>query len=354
MDKINYMVSENRKKIEIPEKLEFGHVFTEHLFEMDYSAEKGWHNPTIRNYDKIAFHPATAVFHYGQSIFEGLKAYKTVSGKIALFRPEKHIARLNNSSKKLCIPPVDPEFLLQALIELVKVEKDWVPDRKGYSLYIRPFIFGSDPFIGVHPSKTYKLFIILSPVAAYYPEGFKPVSILATDEYVRAVRKGIGDCKTSANYAASLYGAEEAQKKGFTQVLWMDGVEQKYIEEVGTMNMFVNFKNEIATPMLTGSILPGITRMTVIELLKSWGYNVNERLISMQEIIDGYKSGNVLGVFGTGTAAVISPVGKLTYKDTEMVFNGGQAGELDIKLFNEISDIQYGIKPDVHNWLMYL
>ncbi|MCW8811017.1 MAG: branched-chain-amino-acid transaminase, partial [Ignavibacteriaceae bacterium] len=231
-------------------------------------------------------------------------------------------------------------------------DKDWIPTKHRESLYIRPFIYGADPFLGVKPAKEYKFILLLSPVGAYYPEGFKPVKILVTDEYVRAVRKGLGDCKTPANYAASLLAGQSAVKKGFTQVLWLDGVEQKYIEEVGTMNIFINLKNEIVTPKLNGSILPGVTRRSVIEILKEWKMNIVEREISIDEVVNAYDKGDLIGVFGTGTAAIISPVGWLTYKDKKMVLNDGKPGELDTKLFDEITSIQYGLKEDTHNWLI--
>ncbi len=354
MEKIKYDLTERKNRVQIPEKLGFGKVFTDHVFEMDYSKDKGWHNPVIRPLSNLSLHPGTTFLHYAQGIFEGLKAFKTESGQAVIFRPEKHIKRLNNSARRVCIPEVDEEFLLNAISELVAVENDWIPAKSGEALYIRPFVFGTDPYLGVKPSATYKLIIMLSPVGAYYPEGFKPVKILAQDDYVRAVRKGLGDCKTPANYAASLLAAEEAQKQGYTQVLWLDGVEQKYIEEVGTMNIFINFKNEVATPKLTGSILPGVTRDSVIQILKDWGMNITERLISIDEVVSEYKKGNVIGVFGTGTAAIISSVGWLTYKDFQMEFNNGQPGELDVKLFDELTSIHYGRKEDKHNWLTHV
>ncbi len=244
--------------------------------------------------------------------------------------------------------------MLEVLNELVSLEKDWIPEKRGESLYIRPFIFGLDPVLGVKPSAKYKIIILLSPVGAYYPEGFKPVKILAQDDYVRAVRKGLGDCKTPANYAASLLAAQDAKKQGYTQVLWLDAIEQKYIEEVGTMNIFIRFKDEVVTPKLTGSILPGVTRRTVIQILKDWGENINERLVSIDEVVDAYKKGNLLEVFGTGTAAIISSVGLLTYKDTKMELGQGQVGELALKLFNEITSIHYGQAEDKHDWLTYI
>ncbi|GMU95333.1 branched-chain amino acid aminotransferase [Ignavibacterium album] len=351
-NKINYFIKEKRNKVILPEKLGFGQYFTDHMFEMDYTKDKGWHNASIKPLSEIYLHPATSFIHYGQTIFEGLKAFRTVDDEIQMFRPDVHLERLNNSARRICMPEIDTEFVLEAMKELIAIDSDWIPSNKGEALYIRPFMFGSDPALGVRPSNSYKFIIILSPVGAYYPEGFKPVKILAQDDYVRAVRKGIGECKTAANYAASLLAADEAARKGFTQVLWLDGVEQKYIEEVGTMNIFIHFKDEIATPKLTGSILPGVTRRSVIQLLKEWGLKVTERLIPIREVIDAYDSGNLIGVFGTGTAAVISSVGLLSYKGKDMVINNGNVGELDLKLFNELTAIHYGEKEDVHNWIV--
>ena len=351
MDKINYQIKERAEKVVLPDNPGFGVIFTDHIFEMDYNPKQGWHNPVIKPLEDLSIHPATMFIHYGQAVFEGLKAYKTENGDVAIFRPDEHFKRLNRSSKRICIPEVDEEFMLHALKELVTIEKDWIPTKRGKSLYIRPFIFGTDEVLGVRPSTTYKLIILLSPVGAYYPEGFKPVKILVQEDYVRAARKGLGECKTPANYAASLLAAQQARAQGFTQVLWLDGVEQKYIEEVGTMNIFVRFKHEIATPKLTGSILPGITRKSVLQILNDWEMKVTERLIPMQEVVDEYKKGNVLGVFGTGTAAVISMVGLVKYQDLEMKFTDD---EFALRLFNEITAIQYGSKPDRYNWLTYL
>ncbi|RKY90667.1 MAG: branched chain amino acid aminotransferase [Ignavibacteriae bacterium] len=350
MEQIIYNIKERTEKIQFPDHLGFGNIFTDHVFEMDYTEEKGWHNPAIKPLSDLQMHPATMFIHYGQAIFEGLKAYKTVNGEVVIFRPDQHIQRLNNSARRICIPEVDNDFLLTALKELINIERDWIPTNQGESLYIRPFIYGNDPFLGVNPAHAYKLIILLSPVGAYYPEGFKPVKILAQDDYVRAVRKGLGECKTPANYAASLLAGEEAMKKGYTQVLWLDGVTQRYIEEVGTMNIFINMKDEIVTPKLNGSILPGITRKNVIQLLKEWDMNIVEREITIDEVIEKYESGDLLGVFGTGTAAVISSVGWLTFKDKDMVINNGEPGELAIKLFDEITSIQYDIKEDTNNW----
>ena len=354
MEKIAFQLKNRKEQVNLPSNLGFGQIFTDHVFEMDYDSDKGWYNPQIKPLERLSLHPATMFIHYGQAVFEGLKAFRTKDENVVIFRPERHLQRLNNSSKRLCIPEIDVDFVLSALKELVWLDREWIPAKKGESLYIRPFIFGSDPVLGVRPSATYKLIILLSPVGAYYPEGFKPVKILATDEYVRAVRKGIGECKTPGNYAASLYASEFARQQGFTQVLWMDGVEQKYIEEVGTMNIFIRFKNEIATPKLTGGILPGITRDSVLQILRDWEMKVTERLIPMDEVITEYKKGNVLGVFGTGTAAIISEVELLKYKEIEMKFESKQSNDLALKLFDKLTSIHYGLSEDKYNWLTHV
>ena len=354
METIQFNLKERKTKVILPEFLGFGKIFTDHMFEMDYNEKNGWHNAAIRPVEDLQIHPASMFIHYGQAVFEGLKAFRQESGDLVVFRPDKHFARLNNSSRRVCIPEIDVDFAIEALKELINIDKDWIPTKQGDSLYIRPFIFGSDPFLGVKPAKEYKLILLLSPVGAYYPEGFKPVKILVTDEYVRAVRKGLGDCKTPANYAASLLAGQEAVKRGFTQVLWLDGVEQKYIEEVGTMNIFINLKNEIVTPRLNGSILPGVTRRSVIEILREWKMNIVERDITIDEVVNAYEKGNLIGLFGTGTAAIISSVGWMTYKNKQMIFNDGKPGELDLKLFNELTSIHYGLKEDIHGWLMHV
>lgn len=354
MEKIAYQLKDRKEKVNLPANLGFGQIFTDHVFEIDYDTGKGWHNPKIKPLEHLSLHPATMFIHYGQAVFEGLKAFNTNDGGVVIFRPERHLQRLNNSSRRLCIPEIDIDFVLSALKELVWIDREWIPAKKGESLYIRPFVYAKDATLGVRPSTSYKLIILLSPVGAYYPEGFKPVKILATDEYVRAVRKGIGECKTPGNYAASLFASEYARRQGFTQVLWLDGVEQKYIEEVGTMNIFIRFKNEIATPKLTGGILPGITRESVIQILRDWKMNVTERLIPMEEVISEYKKGNVLGVFGTGTAAIISEVGLLKYKEIEMKFDSKQSNDLALKLFDKLTSIHYGLSEDKYNWLTHV
>lgn len=331
--------------------LGFGTIFTDYMFNMDYSPEAGWHNARIEPYGPIAMDPATMVLHYGQAIFEGLKAYRTDSGEVQLFRPKDNLARFNKSGHMLCMPELDEAFLLKALKELLKVEKSWVPVAAGTSLYIRPTIIATDPYIGLRSSNTYRLFIILSPVGAYYPEGFNPVKIWVTTEYVRAVRGGVGEAKTAGNYAASLYATELAHKDSYTQVMWLDGVELKYVEEVGSMNIFFVIGDELITPVLNRSILAGVTRDSVIKLAKSWGLTVAERKISIDEIYAAHAAGDLKEVFGSGTAAVISPVGNIKYNGREITINNGQVGQLSAKLFHHLMDIQYGRAEDAFNWI---
>lgn len=331
--------------------LGFGSIFTDHMFNMDYNPKDGWHNPRIEPYASMDMDPATMVLHYGQGVFEGLKAFRTESGDIQLFRPNDNFKRLNNSARLLCIPEIDEAFALDALKQLLVIEKDWVPSTPGTSLYIRPTIIATDPFLGVRASYTYRYFIILSPVGAYYAEGFNPVKIWVTRNHVRAVRGGVGEAKTPGNYAASLYAGEQAHQQGYTQVLWLDGIEQKYIEEVGAMNIFFVINGELITPMLTGSILPGITRDTVIALAKKWDIKVTERQISIDEVLDAHKSGKLEEIFGSGTAAVISPVGEIKYGDTVITVGNGNVGPMANKFYKTISDIQYGNTEDPAGWI---
>jgi branched-chain amino acid aminotransferase len=292
------------------------------------------------------------VLHYGQAIFEGMKAYRTDSGVIQLFRPKDNLKRLNLSGHRLCIPAFDEKLVLEALLQLLKIEKDWVPSAPGTSLYIRPTIIAMDAHLGLRSSNTYRLFIILSPVGAYYPEGFNPVKIWVTTEYVRAVRGGVGEAKTAGNYAASLYASSLANKEGYTQVLWLDGVELKYIEEVGTMNIFFCIGDELITPALNGSILSGVTRDSVIKLAKSWGVKVMERKISIHEIFEAHAKGMLKEVFGSGTAAVISPVGKIKFDDREITVGDGGVGAFSAKLFKDLTEIQYGKVDDLFHWTL--
>ncbi len=332
-------------------KLGFGTIFTDHMFNMDYSVEKGWYNPRIEPYAPLVMQPSTMVLHYGQGVFEGMKAYRNQQGGVQLFRPQENFRRLNASNRKLCIPEIDEAFALKALKQLLTVEKDWIPSAPGTSLYIRPTIIATDPFLGVRASFTYRFFIILSPVGAYYAEGFNPVKIMVTKEHVRAVRGGVGDTKTLGNYAASLLAGDKAHKAGYTQVLWLDGVEQKYVEEVGAMNIFFVIGDELITPMLSGSILPGITRDSVLELGKSWGMPVSERKISIDEVMAAHTSGQLKEIFGSGTAAVISPVGELKYEDTVITVGDGRVGPLAHKFFQSIQEIQYGTIEDPSGWV---
>lgn len=332
-------------------KLGFGIHFSDHMFNLDYHPEKGWHNGRIEPYGPLVMDPSTMVLHYGQAIFEGLKAYRTAAGKIQLFRPRENLKRLNYSASKLCIPEIDARLALDALKQLITVEQEWVPGVPGTSLYIRPTVIATDPFLGVRASHTYRFFIILSPVGAYYAEGFNPVKIMVTRDHVRAVRGGVGDTKTPGNYAASLLAGEEAHRAGYTQVLWLDGVEQKYIEEVGAMNIFFVIDNEIVTPQLSGSILPGVTRASVLDLARHWGLTASERRISVDEVVAAHQSGRLNEVFGSGTAAVISPVGHLKVGDTVLTIGEGKVGPLAQKFFNSIVDIQYGRSEDPMGWI---
>ena len=332
-------------------KLGFGSNFTDHMFNMDYNPQDGWHNPRIEPYASIDMDPATMVLHYGQAVFEGLKAFRTESGAIQLFRPKDNFKRMNNSSRLMCIPDIDEAFALDALKQLLVVEKNWVPSAPETSLYIRPTIIAMDPFLGVRASHTYRFFIILSPVGAYYAEGFNPIKIWVSKNHVRAVRGGVGEAKTPGNYAASLYAADQAHEQGYTQVLWLDGIEQQYIEEVGAMNIFFVIDDELITPMLSGSILSGITRDTVIALAKMWNLKVAERKISIAEVMDANASGKLKEIFGSGTAAVISPVGELNYNEQVITVGGGIVGPMANKFYQSISDIQYGKAEDPAGWI---
>ena len=331
--------------------LTFGTLFTDHMFNMDYNPEKGWHNPRIEPYTNIDMDPSTMVLQYGQAIFEGLKAYRTDTGDVQLFRPKENFARFNRSARTMCIPEFDEGFALDALKKLIEIEKEWVPKTTGTSLYIRPTIIAMDPFVGVRASHTYRFFIILSPVGAYYKEGFNPVKIWVTKEHVRAVRGGVGHVKTAGNYAASLLAGDKAQKAGYSQVLWLDGVEQKYVEEVGSMNIFFVINDELVTPMLSGSILPGITRDSVLALAKSWGIETTERKISIDEVFDAHKNGSLKEVFGTGTAAVVSPVGVVKYGEDIITIGNGDVGPMSNRFFSALTDIQYGKTEAPDGWI---
>lgn len=331
-------------------KLGFGSIFTDHMFIMNYDEGQGWHDARIVPYGPIELDPSAMCLHYGQTVFEGMKAYRGKDGRVLLFRPEKNMARLNVSNERLCIPKIDEAFALKCIEKLVSVEKDWIPTAEGTSLYIRPFIFATDAHVGVHPGKHLMFMVICSPVGAYYPEGLNPVKIYVESKYVRAVRGGMGYAKTGGNYAASLKAQDEAEEQKYTQVLWLDGVERKYVEEVGTMNVFFVIGDEVVTPALQGSILPGVTRMSAIEILKSWGLNVSERPIEIQEIYDAYQNGQLKEAFGTGTAAVISPIGQLKWDDHVMEINNGKIGDISQRLYDTLTGIQWGNIEDTMHW----
>jgi len=331
------------------ETLAFGKVFSDHMFLMNYDDGNGWHDPRIVPYAPFSLDPATCVLHYGQAIFDGLKAFRGADGQVRLFRVSDHARRLNRSAHYLCIPQIDPAVVEQSIRALVDVDQRWVPSLPGTSLYIRPTVIATETFLGVHPSRSYLYYVIVGPVGAYYKEGMNPVRILASDTHVRAVKGGLGAAKTAANYAASIYAAEEAQNAGYTQVLWLDGEEHRYLDEVGTMNIMLKIDDEVLTPPLNGAILDGITRASVLTLLRDWGMRVTERPISIDEVIAAAQAGR-LEMWGTGTAAVISPVGELGYKGNRYVINGGQTGKLTRKLYDTIVGIQYGTAPDPHGW----
>ena len=332
-------------------KLTFGDLFTDHMVIMEYDEGKGWHDERIVPYGPIALDPAAMILHYGQEVFEGMKAYRAVDGRILLFRPEENFKRLNLSNERLCIPAIDVDKCVELTKEFVKLDQDWIPSAPDTSLYLRPFIFASDPHLGVRPGKHYYFMIIASPVGPYYPEGLDPVKIYVETEFVRAVKGGTGFTKTGGNYASSLKAQAVAKEKNYTQVLWLDGVERKYIEEVGTMNVFFKIDGEIVTPSLDGSILGGITRKSAIEILKNWGYKVNERKISIDELAKAYDDGKLEEAFGTGTAAVISPIGHLNWGDKKiMEINNGKIGEVSQRLYDTLTGIQWGKIKDTYGW----
>lgn len=344
-------------KVDVPrsmpaeDTLGFGTIFTDHMFVMDYETGKGWHSPRIVPYDGFDVLPSNMTLHYGQAIFEGIKAFRTEDDRIVTFRVNDYLARLNRSADHLCIPNVDEAQVKEGLFALLELEKNWVPKKVGTALYIRPFIIANDPYVGVKVSDTYKLFIILSPVGAYYANGFDPVSIKVEDKYVRATVGGLGEAKTPANYAMSLKAQVEAKKEGFTQVLWLDALHRKYVEEVGTMNIFFKINGELVTPALNGSILSGITRRTVLEIARHWGVPAAEKQISIEEVFAAHEKGQLEEVFGSGTAAVISPVGELCWKGKRIVINDNKTGAMAHRLFDFITGLQYGKLADELGWV---
>lgn len=330
--------------------LGFGKYFTDHMFVMEFSKQEGWHNARIIPFDNFTLHPAATVFHYGAEVFEGMKAYRRADGTVQMFRPIENVRRMNDSADRIRLPQIDEDFFMEILEKFVELEQDWVPSSAGTSLYLRPFLFGADPFLGLHTIDRAIFSIIASPVGSYYKEGINPVKIMIEEEDVRAVRGGTGYAKCGGNYAASNRAGERAEAKGFSQVLWLDGVERKYIEEVGAMNVMFRLEDEIVTPKLTGSVLPGITRKSIIELLKEKGYTVNERMFSIDELVAAIESGKLIEAWGCGTAAVVSPIGQLTYKGKDYIINNGKIGDITQEMYDTLTGIQWGNVEDTHNW----
>lgn len=348
---ISITLNQHPKKKPDSSTLIFGKEFTDHMFVMDYDEGQGWHDARIVPYAPLTLDPAAAVLHYGQEMFEGLKTYKTKDGTIQLFRPDMNAARTNSTNDRFCIPEVDEEFYVDAIKALVEVDKEWIPEAEGTSLYIRPFIIATEPFLGVRPASQYKFIIILSPVGPYYVGGLAPTKIFVEDEYVRAAKGGTGAAKVGGNYAASLKSQVKAHDLGYTQVLWLDGQDRKYIEEIGTSNAFFVIDGEVFTASLEGTILPGITRDSVIKLLKTWNIPVREERFTIQEVYKAYEEGKLSEVFASGTAAVISPVGELRWTDKDIIINNNEIGPLSQRLYDAITGIQSGILPDEFGWI---
>ena len=343
----------NLAPVNMPKESElgFGKYFSPHMFVMEYEDGKGWQNARIVPFGRISLHPASTVLHYGAEIFEGLKAYRTESGEIRMFRPMENIKRMNRSAERMCLPLLDENEAMEILETFVRTEAEWVPHSFGTSLYLRPFMYGNDETLGVHTVKRATFMIIASPSGSYYKEGINPVKIMIENEDVRTVRGGTGYAKCGGNYAASTRAGARAEKKGYSQVLWLDGVERKYIEEVGAMNVMFKIDGEIITPELTGSILPGITRKSCIEVLRGLGYKVTERLLSVDELIAALESGKLEEAWGCGTAAVVSPIGRLMYNDVEYSINGEKIGEVTQKLYDVLTGIQWGKIEDSYGWI---
>ncbi|MCZ6729762.1 MAG: branched-chain amino acid aminotransferase [SAR324 cluster bacterium] len=343
--------SERRPKPEDESKLGFGKIYSDHMFVMTWRKDQGWQNATISKYAPISLEPTALVFHYGQTIFEGLKAYRTERGSFNLFRPERNLERFNISAARLDMPALDGGIFMEAIEQLLVLDHEWVPRSPGTSLYVRPFMIATEPYIGLKSSAEFLFFVITGPVGAYYPEGFNPVTIQVCEKYSRAGPGGLGSAKTAANYAASLLAEKEAHEAGFTQVLWLDAAERKYVEEVGSMNILFKINGKVITPALGATTLAGITRDSVLELVKSWGHPVEERNISIDEVVRAHQSGELEEMFGSGTAAVISPVGVLSYKGRSYEIGEGKTGALAERLFEELTAIQYGKRADPFNWI---
>ena len=354
MLEIKKQITTNPKEKPAADQLGFGQFFTDHMFIVDYTEGMGWHDPRIIPYQPLSIDPSAMVFHYGQAVFEGLKAYATVDNGVLLFRPDRNFNRLNHSNERIVIPAIDEELALEALKQLVSLDREWVPTAPGTSLYIRPFIIATEPHLGVHPSNSYKFIIIMSPSGSYYKEGINPVKIMVEQHFVRAVAGGTGEAKTAGNYASALKGQEIAHKEGYSQTLWLDGKEHRYIEEVGSMNIFFKINGTVITPALNGSILPGITRDSMLHVLKSKNIPVEERRISIDEVVEAYHNGTLEEAFGTGTAAVISPVGELKWRDEKIVINNGKIGDISQMLYDTLTGIQNGTLEDAFGWTIKL
>ena len=355
MQDITFMLANELKAKPADEsKLGFGKIFTDYMFVVDYAPEKGWHDAKIVPYAPFEMDPASMVLHYGQAIFEGTKCYRANDGSLQMFRPRDNFVRMNRSAQRMCMAEIDIDLCMKGLTQLLQVEKDWVPNSKGTSLYVRPTLIATDPVLGVHASKTYRFFIILSPVGAYYPGGLSPIGIWVEDEYVRAVRGGVGHAKTAGNYAASILAANKAEEKGYVQVLWLDGIERRYVEEVGAMNMMFVYGDKIVTPSLSGSILPGITRDSVLKLAAHLGYKVEESRLAIDEVFEDIKAGRLTEAFGTGTAAVISPVGELCFKGEKQKVGDGGIGRITQQLYDTLTGIQLGRELDPFGWVLKL
>lgn len=335
-----------------PDKLVFGKIFTDHMFIMDYDEGQGWHDGRIVPYAPLELDPASIVFHYGQEMFEGLKAYKTKDGRVQLFRPDMNAKRTNNTNDRMCMPHIDEELYVDAVKAIVDVDRDWIPNKENTALYIRPFMIATEPKLGVSVSNQYKFIIILSPVGPYYENGLAPTKIYVENEYIRSAMGGTGFAKIGGNYAAAMIAEKKAHDMGFDQVLWLDAKEKKYVEEIGTSNAFFKIDGEIYTSSLIGTILPGITRASMIEVMKDWGYKVNETRFTIDEIFKAGEEGKLEEVFATGTAAVISPVGELSWEDKKLVINNGEIGELSQRLYDELYGIQTGEKEDTRGWIV--
>ena len=349
---VTKVAEDQRKEKPEPTNLAFGKHFTDHMFVMHWNRERGWHNAEICPYRNFSLDPAAMVFHYGQEIFEGLKAYRDQNNDIVLFRPQANLQRMNNSALRMCMPRFSLDGVLKAMKALVYLERDWVPATDGSALYLRPTMIASEPAIGLRAAAEYIFYIIMCPVGSYYAGGCDPVKIYVEDTYIRAVPGGVGEAKTGGNYAASLMAQNEAKKKGYAQVLWLDAIEHKYVEEVGTSNIFFVIGDELLTSPLTGSILPGITRDSVLQLARDLGIKAVERRLSIDEVYAAHDAGTLKEIFSTGTAAAVSPIGELCYRDRIISVNGGKTGELSARLLHELQAMQRGQREDRHHWLV--